>query len=85
MSDALALDRENLLSDAQVLEFIAQGYHLVEPQFSPEFNASICAQIDALESSLVDPADNRIPGDATDWWAPPNRDDPVTSLLQSGC
>lgn len=51
MSDALALDRENLLSDAQVLEFIAQGYHLVEPQFPPEFNASICAQIDALESN----------------------------------
>ena len=51
MSDALAVDRENLLSDAQVLDFIAQGYHIVEPQFPTGFNASICAQIDALESS----------------------------------
>jgi len=54
----------------------------------PAIDALTCQvddRVDALESSLVDPADNRIPGDATDWWAPPNRDDPVTSLLQSGC
>ena len=51
MSDAIAVDRKDLLTDAQVLEFIAQGYHLVEPGFAAGFNESIYEQIDALETS----------------------------------
>gem|GEM_PF-6618996 len=51
MSDAVAIEEETLLTDAELLGFIAQGYHLIEPELPAGFHETICEQIDALESN----------------------------------
>lgn len=46
------IPKENLLTDDQVATFIANGYHLVEPDFPDGFNESVCEALDNLESHL---------------------------------
>ncbi|MCX5662824.1 MAG: phytanoyl-CoA dioxygenase family protein [Planctomycetota bacterium] len=49
-----AIAPKYLLDDAQLLDFIARGYHLVEPQagdFPEGFHASIVAKLDQIKSN----------------------------------
>lgn len=61
MSDAVAIEKDMLLTDAELLEFIAQGYHLIEPELPAGFNEAICEQIDALESNPGNDILKRVP------------------------
>ena len=51
MTETVAIAKEELLTDAQVLDFIAEGYYLVEPELPAGFNESVCAQIEKLEAN----------------------------------
>ncbi|MDP6360122.1 MAG: phytanoyl-CoA dioxygenase family protein [Planctomycetota bacterium] len=42
---------QGLLSDDEIARFIANGYHLVEPDFPDGFNESVCEAIDRLEGN----------------------------------
>ena len=50
-----------LLSDAEVAQFIVNGYHMVEPDLAAGLNESIAAQLDALESNPGDAITDSIP------------------------
>lgn len=41
------IDKKYLLTDDQVLSFINYGYHLVEPELTPEFHQAVAAELDA--------------------------------------
>ena len=50
-----------LLSDAEVAQFIVNGYHVVEPDLAAGLNESIAAQLDGLESNPGDAITDSIP------------------------
>jgi hypothetical protein len=54
-------DRDDLLTDEQVLSFITRGYHLVEPDFPEGFNEGVCEAIDHLKGSLGNGIYNAVP------------------------
>ena len=55
------LDPTCLLSDDEVATFIIRGYHLVETDFPPEFNASIYAELEQLQDNPGDEILDRVP------------------------
>jgi len=49
-----ATAQSHLLSDQEMVSFIARGYHIVEPDFPVGFNEAICAEIAALPGNPGD-------------------------------
>lgn len=52
---------EDLLTDAEVLDFIAEGYHMIEPDLPPGLNEAICEDASALEGDVGNEILLRIP------------------------
>lgn len=51
----------NLLSDDQVADFVINGYHIVEPQFTPEFHAGVYDELQALPTNPGDDINKAVP------------------------
>lgn len=56
--DALA---GHLLDDLQVVDFIVNGYHLVEPDLRPGLNETIAAKLDAMQRNPGDAICDEVP------------------------
>ncbi len=54
-------DQDFLLSDAEVAQFIVNGYHMVEPTLADGLNESIARQLDGLDSNPGDAITEAIP------------------------
>ena len=52
---------KHLLSDAEMQQFIAQGYVQVQADFPGEFHAAVCRQIDAVLAAEGNPGNNIAP------------------------
>lgn len=52
---------EHLLDDLQVVDFIVNGYHLVEPDLRPGLNETIAARLDALQRNPGDAICDEVP------------------------
>ena len=52
---------EHLLDDLQVVEFIVNGYHLVEPDLRPGLNETIAAKLDAMRRNPGDAICDEVP------------------------
>ena len=50
-------DKPYLLSDDEIISFIIQGSHIVEPDFPDGFNESIYAELEALDIPRNNPGD----------------------------
>ena len=53
--------KEHLLTDEQTLDFIAEGYHILEPNLPPGLNEAICEDAAALEGPVGNEILSRIP------------------------
>ena len=58
---AQTTDQANLLGDAEVAQFIVNGYHVVEPDLPSGLNESIAAKLDGLESNPGDAITEAVP------------------------
>ena len=75
-----------LLSDAEMQQFIVQGYIQVQADFSGDFHAEVCRQIDAVLEAEGNPGNNiapRIPAIAQ-VFAHPAVHGALTSILGTG-
>ena len=75
-----------LLSDAEMQQFIAQGYVQVQADFPGYFHAAVCRQIDAVLAAEGNPGNNiapRIPAIA-EVFAHPAVSGALTSILGAG-
>ena len=50
-------DKPYLLSDDEIISFIIQGSHIVEPDFPEGFNESIYEELEALDIQRNNPGD----------------------------
>ena len=77
---------KHLLSDAEMQQFIAQGYVQVQADFPGDFHAEVCRQIDAMLEAEGNPGNNiapRIPAIAQVFAHPAVRG-ALTSILGAG-
>ena len=77
---------KHLLSDAEMQQFIAQGYVQVQADFPGDFHAEVCRQIDAVLEAEGNPGNNiapRIPAIA-EVFAHPAVRGALTSILGAG-
>ncbi|MCE2450531.1 MAG: HEAT repeat domain-containing protein [Candidatus Latescibacteria bacterium] len=77
---------KHLLSDAEMQQFIAQGYVQVQANFPGDFHAEVCRQIDAVLEAEGNPGNNiapRIPAIA-EVFAHPAVRGALTSILGAG-
>ncbi|NKB66923.1 MAG: hypothetical protein GKR89_07680 [Candidatus Latescibacteria bacterium] len=56
-----ALDQQYLMSDAEVARFVVNGYHMVRPDFSADFNEGIARQLDVLTDNPGDAITETVP------------------------
>ncbi|HCI85836.1 MAG TPA: hypothetical protein DHV68_03215 [Dehalococcoidia bacterium] len=52
---------EHLLDDDQVADFVINGFHIVEPQFPPEFHAGVYQELEALPTNPGDDINKAVP------------------------
>lgn len=57
----MTIDKQYLLTDAEVAQFIVNGYHIVELDLPDEVNQSIAQQLDTLESNPGDGITETVP------------------------
>lgn len=84
--DLIPVDTQYLLSDDQLVQFIVDGYLLVQTDFPADFHTSVCAQIDAVFAEAGNPGDailDRVP-DLYKVYADPRVHGALTSILGPG-
>ena len=57
----MTIDKQYLLTDAEVAKFIVNGYHIVQLDLPDEVNNSIAQQLDTLESNPGDAITETVP------------------------
>ncbi len=82
----LGVDSLNLLTDAQMREFIVNGFVTVQTDFPPEFHASVRAQAESIFSTEGNPGNDILPRipELAELFAHPAVTGALTSVLGPG-
>ena len=82
----LGVDSLNLLTDAQMREFIVNGFVTVQTDFPPEFHASVRAQAESIFSTEGNPGNDILPRipELAELFAHPAVTGALTSILGPG-